>query len=113
WKAMYHQYLPIAVESDAAPSAAQLGAARITWACVALADKLDTLVGLFLAGERPTGSRDPFGMRRQAHGVLRILVDAGTLTGTRVRVPLGALVERAVAGYASLPALAPNADVLA
>ena len=48
----------------------------MTWACVSLADKLDTLVGLFLAGERPTGSRDPFGLRRQAHGVLRILLDA-------------------------------------
>ena len=33
------------------------------------------VVGLFVAGERPTGSRDPFGLRRQAHGLLRVLVD--------------------------------------
>ena len=41
--------------------------------CVALADKLDTLVGLFIIGERPTGDKDPFGLRRQALGVIRIL----------------------------------------
>ena len=113
WKAIYHHYLPLAVEAEGAPTAAALGGGAVTWAAVALADKLDTLVGLFLAGERPTGSRDPFGIRRQAHGVLRILVDAGPLTGTRVRVSLGALVERAVAGYAALPDLDPTADVRA
>ncbi len=41
--------------------AAQLGKAAVTWAAVSLADKLDTIVGLFAAGEKPTGSRDPFG----------------------------------------------------
>jgi glycyl-tRNA synthetase beta chain len=40
---------------------------------VALADKLDTLVGFFAVGERPTGSRDPFALRRAALGVIRIL----------------------------------------
>src|SRR5690606_29930487 len=65
-----------------------------------LADKLDTLVGLFLAGERPTGSRDPFGLRRQAHGVLRILLDAESLVGARIRTPLGALVARAAGEFA-------------
>ncbi len=113
WKAIYHHYLPVGVEADAAPAAAALGGGAVTWAAVSLADKLDTLVGLFLAGERPTGSRDPFGMRRQAHGVLRILVDAGTLTGTRVRVALGDLVEQAIAGYAGSPALTPSPDVRA
>ncbi len=42
---------------------------------VSLADKLDTLVGIFAIGEKPTGSKDPFALRRQAIGVLRILVD--------------------------------------
>ncbi len=83
WKAIYHQYLPVAVETDAAPQAAALGTGAVTWAAVSLADKLDTLVGLFLAGERPTGSRDPFGLRRQAHGILRILLDLEPLTGRR------------------------------
>ena len=54
---------------------------RVTWAAVSLADKLDTLASLFGAGERPTGSRDPFGLRRQAQGVVKILVDLPELTG--------------------------------
>ena len=71
WKAIYYHYLPVGVEADAPPSRAQLGAAAVTWAAVSLADKLDTLVALFAAGERPTGSRDPFGLRRQAHGAVQ------------------------------------------
>ena len=71
WKAIYYHYLPIGVEADAPPSRAQLGAAAVTWAAVSLADKLDTVVGLFAAGERPTGSRDPFGLRRQAQGIVQ------------------------------------------
>src|SRR5665213_2975504 len=39
---------------------------------VALADKLDTLVGFFEIGEKPTGSRDPFALRRTALGLIRI-----------------------------------------
>ncbi len=83
WKAIYFHYLPVGVEADAPPSKAQLGKAAVTWAAVSLADKLDTIVGLFMAGEKPTGSRDPYGLRRAAHGVFRILVDLPTLTGTR------------------------------
>jgi glycyl-tRNA synthetase beta chain len=113
WKAIYHHYLPTGVEADAAPTAAALGGGAITWAAVSLADKLDTLVGLFLAGERPTGSRDPFGMRRQAHGVLRILVDAGTLTGTRVRTSLAVLIDKALDGYAGVPSLVATPEARA
>ena len=43
--------------------------------CVALADKLETLVGLFGVGERPTGDKDPFALRRHALGVLRMLIE--------------------------------------
>lgn len=42
--------------------------------CVALADKLETLVGLFSIGEKPTGDKDPFALRRHALGVIRILM---------------------------------------
>ena len=42
---------------------------------VALADKLDTLAGLFSIGEQPTGEKDPFGLRRAALGVIRIIVE--------------------------------------
>jgi glycyl-tRNA synthetase beta chain len=44
---------------------------------VALADRLDTLVGIFGIGQPPTGSRDPFGLRRASLAVLRILVEGG------------------------------------
>jgi glycyl-tRNA synthetase beta chain len=47
-----------------------------TGQAVALADKLDTLTGIFAIEQRPTGAKDPFGLRRAALGVLRILLDA-------------------------------------
>src|SRR5678816_3304044 len=75
WKAIYYHYLPVGVETDAPPSRQQLGAAAVTWAAVSLADKLDSVVSMFWAGERPTGSRDPLGLRRQAQGAMKILVD--------------------------------------
>ncbi|OHE58338.1 MAG: glycine--tRNA ligase subunit beta [Thiobacillus sp. GWE1_62_9] len=43
--------------------------------CVALADKLETLVGLFGIGEKPTGDKDPFALRRHALGVVRMLIE--------------------------------------
>ena len=64
WRAIYHHYLPIGVMADAPPRPRDLGKAGVSWAAVSLADKLDTLVGLFQVGEKPTGSRDPFGLRR-------------------------------------------------
>ncbi len=42
---------------------------------VALADKLETLVGLFSIGEKPTGDKDPFALRRQALGIIRMLIE--------------------------------------
>ncbi len=81
WKAIYFHYLPVGVEADAEPSGTELGKAATTWAAVSLADKLDTIVGLFAAGEKPTGSRDPFGLRRAAHGILKILVETNASVG--------------------------------
>jgi glycyl-tRNA synthetase beta chain len=92
WKAIYYHYLPQSVEADAPPTRAQLGAAATTWAAVSIADKADTLVSLFAAGEKPTGSRDPFGLRRQAHGLLKVLVDLPELTGVDRPVTVGQIV---------------------
>src|SRR5262245_36589646 len=75
WNAVYFHYLPAGLEASAPPARVQLGKAALTWAAVSLADKLDTIVGLFAAGERPTGSRDPYGLRRAAQGVVKILAD--------------------------------------
>jgi glycyl-tRNA synthetase beta chain len=57
---------------------------------VALADKLDALAGLFGIGQTPTGDRDPFGLRRAALGVVRILVER------RLTLPLNDLVAAAI-----------------
>jgi glycyl-tRNA synthetase beta chain len=102
WKAIYFHYLPIGVEADAPPTKTQLGKAAVTWAAVSLADKLDTIAKLFDAGEKPTGSRDPFGLRRAAQGVIRILVDLSELTGLKVRPTLGPLLK-AAAGSNTIP----------
>jgi glycyl-tRNA synthetase beta chain len=44
---------------------------------LAVADKLDTLAGVFSVGKKPSGKRDPFGLRRAALGVVRILIECG------------------------------------
>jgi len=109
WKAMYFHYLPIGVEADAPPTRTQLGKAAITWAAVSLADKLDTIVGLFAAGEKPTGSRDPYGLRRAAHGAFKILVDLPELTGLKVRPEFGGILKQADAPFGSFAQTPPLA----
>ena len=63
---------------------------------VALADKLDTLAGFFAIDERPTGSKDPFALRRAALGVIRII------TKKRLRLSLRDALSKALAGYDKL-----------
>ena len=65
--AIKEQYLP-KFSGDALPSSS-------TGAAVALADRIDTLVGIFGIGQPPTGSKDPFALRRATIGVLRIIVE--------------------------------------
>jgi glycyl-tRNA synthetase beta chain len=62
-------------------------------ACVAIADKLVTLAGLFGLGQPPTGDKDPFGLRRQALGLVRILVEGD------LPLALAELVDGAFAVY--------------
>jgi glycyl-tRNA synthetase beta chain len=57
---------------------------------LSLADRLDTLAGIFTIGQKPSGTRDPFGLRRAALGVMRIAIERG------IDVDLRALIERAV-----------------
>ncbi len=59
---------------------------------VALADKLDTLVGFWAIDEKPTGSKDPYALRRAALGVIRLLVENG------VRIALSDAVSHAMTG---------------
>ncbi len=82
-----HQGEPAAVADAIAEHYAPLGpgdrcpTAPVSVA-VALADKLDTLVGFFAVGEKPTGSKDPFALRRAALGVIRLVTENG------LRLPL-------------------------
>lgn len=66
-EAISEQYLPRGAGDD-------LPATK-TGMALALADKLETLCGIFAVGQKPTGTKDPFGLRRAAIGVLRILIE--------------------------------------
>ena len=68
WRAIYDQYLPASIE-DPIPGTR-------TGLATAIADRLDTLVGMFGLGLIPSGSRDPFGLRRAAQGLVRIVLEA-------------------------------------
>jgi glycyl-tRNA synthetase beta chain len=85
WQAIYDQYLPTSAE-DAIPRgrAGQVAG---------LADRIDTLVGMFGLGLLPTGSKDPFGLRRAAQGAVRIAFEGG------LAINLGRLVMAAVEQY--------------
>lgn len=65
---------------------------------VALADKMETLTGLFGIGQMPTGEKDPFALRRHALGVLRMLMEKGLALSLRDLVDAAWEVESAVAG---------------
>lgn len=69
WQALYDQYRP-ASPDDTSPRGDVGG-------IVALADRLDTLTGFFGLGLAPTGSKDPYALRRAALGVVKILLDKG------------------------------------
>ncbi len=95
----------VALEDGVLPRGpgAGLPATRVG-ALLSVADRLDTVVGFFSIGRRPSGSADPFGVRRASLGALR------TLSAQGWRVPLGKVVE-AVAGSFGAPRA--DADVMA
>jgi glycyl-tRNA synthetase beta chain len=68
WQAIYDQYRPVSSQGD-------IPRGRVGLA-VAIADRVDTLVGMFGIGVVPSGSRDPFGLRRAAQGLVRIVLEA-------------------------------------
>ena len=79
--------------------------------CIALADKIDTLVGFWLIDAKPTGSKDPFALRRAALGVIRLILENG------LRLPLRAIFQRAATfhdvGNASSDSVHAANDLLA
>lgn len=91
WKAIYDQYLPAGTDDSLPRTRGGLA--------VGLADRLDTLVGLFGAGHQPTGSKDPFGLRRCAQGAVRIALEG------RLSIDLDLLAAKAVRLYGDRLAL--------
>ena len=71
---------------------------------VALADKLDTLAGFFAIDERPTGSKDPFALRRAALGVIRLTIE------NELRISLGDALSKALDGYGGLLPAEPGPE---
>ena len=94
YEAIAEHYAPRG-PSEACPTAPESVA-------VALADKLDTLAGFFAIDEQPTGSKDPFALRRAALGVIRLIVE------NKLRLPLKHVLNDALAGYSVLLAGTPN-----
>jgi glycyl-tRNA synthetase beta chain len=74
---------------------------------VALADKLETMAGMFGIGNLPTGDKDPFGLRRAALGVLRIVIER------KLALPLPDLLELAFKAFDGIAAVKPDAPALA
>ena len=89
WRAIYEQYLPKSTNSPSPSSK--------TGALLALADRLDSLCGCFSAGLIPSGSKDPFAVRRQGNGIIKILLDQ------RMKASLAQLVEWAFSAYSISP----------
>jgi glycyl-tRNA synthetase beta chain len=85
-EAIYDQYLPKSME-DSVPR-------TIEGAVLAIADKADTIAGMFGLGLEPTGSKDPFALRRAANGIVKILAE----TNTALPLTLGE-VAQAAAGH--------------
>ncbi|RKE26005.1 glycyl-tRNA synthetase beta chain [Paraburkholderia sp. BL23I1N1] len=80
--------------------------ATTTGTVVALADKLETLVGIWGIGLQPTGEKDPFALRRHALGVLRILVEK------QMPVDLVELLRTAYAQFAAVPGVADSTQAI-
>jgi glycyl-tRNA synthetase beta chain len=88
WKAVYGHYLPQGLDEDEGFPLNREGAV------IALADKIDSLAAMFAVGVVPTGSRDPFALRRAALGAVRILVESGSRLSFPIEVaPRDLLVE--------------------
>ena len=62
--------------------------------CVAIADRLDTMIGIFAIGQKPSGVKDPFGLRRAALGIIRIIIE------NNLALDISQLCQQAAAGLA-------------
>jgi len=100
WQAIYDHYQPVSL-GDALPR-------NIAGAAVSLADRIDTLAGFFSVGAKPTGSKDPFGLRRAAQGVVQILLNRDK---REIRIGIDKLIDLGIEAYAGNTGNTGNANV--
>jgi glycyl-tRNA synthetase beta chain len=96
--AINEQYLP-RFSGDALP-------ATMTGKILSLADKLDSMVGMFIIKQPPTGSKDPFALRRSAIGILRILVEE------ELDLDILDIIDRAILGFDNLEVEPSTKDLI-
>jgi glycyl-tRNA synthetase beta chain len=89
WQAIYDHYQPVNID-DALPR-------TISGATVSLADRMDTLTGFFRIGAKPTGSKDPFALRRAAQGVVQILLNRDK---RQIRIGIDRLIDFGIEAHA-------------
>jgi len=88
WKAVYEHYQPLSMEDDIPSS--------LNGALLSIADKLDSIVGIMGVGVEVTGSKDPFGLRRQAQGICRIVLEK------KLDFSLFRLVDKVIRSYGEI-----------
>ena len=89
-EAIYHHYQPESMDDDVPPT--------LEGAVLAIADKTDTIAGMFALGFEPTGSKDPFALRRAANGIVKIIAEH------KLPVPVAKLFADARAEYSGTEA---------
>jgi glycyl-tRNA synthetase beta chain len=101
WQAIYDHYLPLNIGDELPRTRGG--------ALVSLADKIDTLAGFFRIGAKPTGSKDPFALRRAAQGIVQILLNRDK---REVRIGIDQLLDIAMEVHGASDAALRN-DLLA
>ncbi len=110
-EAVRWHYHPVSIEEGSPPARVFSGSDGTVFGAVSLADKLDTMAGYFGLGLVPTGSSDPYGLRRAAQGAVRVLLDFWQADEAEERPSLRKLAAAAVAGYGD-KGKRPAADVV-
>ncbi len=85
WKAVYEHYQPVSMD-DQVPSS-------MTGAILSIADKLDAIIGVIGTGYKVSGSKDPFGLRRNAQGICKVIIEK------KINLSLTRLIDKSIKVY--------------
>jgi glycyl-tRNA synthetase beta chain len=101
WQAIYDHYMPVSLEDELPRT--------IGGAIVSLADRIDTLAGFFAIGAKPSGSKDPFALRRAAQGVVQILLNRDK---REVKIGIDRLIDLGISAHNRADTSTLKADLL-